>query len=118
MVNPGAEWLAVDEAERQELVRGYHRRRGLKAPNMNLHTVAHVVVENQLAEQLPQALDAMKRLESEGLDRHQAIHAIGSVLMEHLWNLTNGPPPEGDPNSIYFSALEQLTAESWRRSFG
>jgi len=47
-----------------------------------MHGVAHVIVENQIA-----AGDStvepvtLARLMREGLDRHDAIHAIGSVLM-------------------------------------
>jgi hypothetical protein len=42
--------------------------------------MAHVVVENQVAlgeaTSVPEALD---RLINEGLDRHDAVHAVGSV---------------------------------------
>jgi hypothetical protein len=44
-----ADWLALDEDERIELVSSYHRRRKIKLPNSQLHAVIHVVVENQLA---------------------------------------------------------------------
>jgi hypothetical protein len=117
MKSPSKAWLEIDEGERHEIVRIYHKRHGLKPPNMNLHTVAHVVVENQLAEQLPEVLSAMERLVYEGLDRHEAIHAIGSVLMEHLWELTQGRVSNpGDPHAPYFASLKQLTAASWRSS--
>jgi hypothetical protein len=74
------------------------------------------IVENQLAEGLAVVEAALQRLLADGLDRHVALHAIGSVLMGHVWNLKNKPPPEGDPNAAYFAALEQLTAASWRAS--
>ena len=73
-------------------------------------------MENQLAEGLPGAKRALERLLGEGLDRHDAIHAIGSVLMEHIWNLSNKPQGPGDPNAPYLVALDSLTADSWRRS--
>jgi hypothetical protein len=108
-------WLALEEGERHELVRLYHRRNGIRVPNMTLHVVAHVIVENQLAERLPPVLDAMERLGSSGLDRHDAVHAVASVVMEHLSNLLKEKRrPEGDPNAAYYAALEQLTAASWR----
>jgi len=44
-----AEWLQTDEGERIELVSSYHRRRRIRLPNAQLHTVIHVIVENQLA---------------------------------------------------------------------
>ncbi|MGZ8403660.1 MAG: hypothetical protein ACXWVR_10460 [Rhodoplanes sp.] len=42
------EWLAIDEAERIHLVQDYHRRARVRLPNEKLHSVFHVVVENQI----------------------------------------------------------------------
>jgi hypothetical protein len=111
-----AEWLALDEDERLLLVREYHRRARVKLPNIEAHSTAHAIVENQLAEGLPEATRALNRLLESGLNRHESIHAIASVLMDHIWNLTNKPLVEGDPHAPYLAGLEQLTAESWRRS--
>ena len=49
----------------------------------------------------------------EGLDRHEAIHAIGSVLVEFMTDLMKAPKSGGDPNVAYFAALERLTAANW-----
>jgi hypothetical protein len=106
----------LDEGERLEMVREYHQRRRIKLPNLDAHAVAHAVIENQLAEGLPPASSALNRLLAEGLDRHDAVHALGSVLMEHLWNLKNKPSSDGDPNAPYLAALGRLTAASWRNS--
>jgi hypothetical protein len=111
-----AKWLALDEATRIELARRYHRRIRAELPNIRAHAAAHAIVENQLAEGLPEAKRALDRLLDDGLDRHDAIHAIGSVLMEHIWNLSNKPQGSGDPNAPYLVALDKLTADSWRRS--
>jgi hypothetical protein len=107
-------WLALSEDERLEMVREYHRH--IRLPNLDAHAVTHAVVENQLAEALAPAAAALRRLIADGLDRHEAIHAIGSVLTEHIWNLMNKPRSGGDPNAPYFAALEKLTAASWRNS--
>jgi len=53
---------------------------------------------------------------AEGLDRHDAVHAIGAVLAGYLHDLLRQPESEPDPNPGYYAELEQLTAESWRRS--
>ena len=111
-----AAWLELDESERLELVREYHRHRRIKLPNLDAHALTHGVIENQLAEGLVPAASALRRLLAEGLDRHEAVHALGSVLMEHIWNLTNKPRGEGDPNAPYLAALDKLTAASWRAS--
>lgn len=113
---PAAEWLELDEPERIELVRQYHKRERIELPNVNVHAVVHAIVENQLAAGLAKVQDALQRLQGEGLDRHDAVHAIGSVLAEHMWKLANKPQAEGDPNAAYFAALDRLTAESWRNS--
>ena len=111
-----AMWLELDESERLNLVREYHRRRRIKVPNLDLHALTHAVIENQLAQRLAPAASALRRLLAEGLDRHEAVHALGSVLMEHFWNLTNKPRGDGDPNAPYLAALDKLTAASWRAS--
>jgi hypothetical protein len=113
------EWLALDEGERLELVKDYHRRARIRVPNLEVHAVAHTIVENQIAlEDETPAQRAAERLMNEGLDRHEAIHAIGSVLMGHIFDLMKTPTSGGDPNPGYFAELEALSAEGWRREFG
>jgi|SRR5205809_13448 len=79
------EWLAIDEAKRIQLARDYHRRARVRLPNEKLHAVFHVVVENQIAlgDEIP-VQSTLQRLMAEGLDRHEAIHAIASVLAEAI----------------------------------
>ncbi len=112
-----AEWLAMDEGERIELVRDYHRRAGVKPPNASLHATMHVVVENQVAmgDEIP-VRRTVDRLQAEGLDRHEAIHAVGAVLAEQMFDLLKMVPPKTDPATVYRASLERLTAEGWRRS--
>jgi hypothetical protein len=112
-----AEWLALDEGEQIALVEAYHRHAGIDLPQATLHAVIHAVVERQLAMQLPQVVDTLRRLQQEGLDRHDAIHAIGSVLAEHMRALMTDELDVPNPNPIYFAALGRLSAASWRRAF-
>jgi len=115
--NPNAEeWLALGEGERIELVRAFHRRQKIVVPRLDAHAVVHAIVENQIAEGFPAAEATLVRLQSEGLDRHDAVHAIGSVLLEHMQKLVNESPSGGDPNASYVAALEELTADAWLRS--
>jgi hypothetical protein len=81
------DWLRTDEGDRIELVSAYHRRKKIKLPNTQLHAVIHVVVENQLALGEETVVKTLSRLQGEGLSRHDAIHAIGSVLAENLYEL-------------------------------
>jgi hypothetical protein len=61
-----AEWLSLDEAERIEVVREYHHRSRISLPNVKAHAIAHAVIENQLAEGLPAAKNALARLLADG----------------------------------------------------
>jgi len=112
-------WNALDEAERQVLVERHHRKIHIKVPNLRAHAAIHVVVENQVAlgDEFP-AQETLTRLMGEGLSRHDAIHAIGSVLAEHMWNLLKDDATDKDHNAEYSRQLEELTAESWRKNFG
>lgn len=112
------QWLALAETERLDLVAAYHRRARATLPNVQLHAAIHAIVENQLAEGYDLARDALDRLRAEGLDRHEAIHAIGSVLIAHMGTLLREGAQTPDPNAPYRQALRTLTASSWREEFG
>ena len=107
------EWLAID-AERIQLAQDYYRRARVRLPNEKLHAVFHVVVENQIAlgDEIP-VQSTLQRLMVEGLDRHEAIHAIASVLAEFMHDLVNNPGSNTESNQVYFAALQRLTAEGW-----
>jgi hypothetical protein len=56
---------------------------------------------------------ALGRLMKEGLSRHDALHAIGVALTEHMHRLlTAGEAPE-NPNAPYYEAVDKLTAKEW-----
>jgi hypothetical protein len=109
-------WLALDESERMRLVARYHRRKRIRLPNETIHAAAHVIVENQVAlgDSFP-AKAVLFRLMNEGLDRHEAIHAIGSVLSETLFVVMSKEKVDGDLNADYVEKLKSLSAESWRK---
>ena len=53
---------------------------------------------------------------NEGLSRHDTLHAIGSVVAEHLFEAVEAKTKD-DPNSIqirYNAAVERLSAKEWR----
>ena len=110
-----ADWLELDEAERIELVSSYHRRKKIRLPNAQLHAVIHVVVENQLALGEQVVVETLARLQREGLSRHDALHAIGSVLAADLYELMQETSePTGDIYRRYLERLQKLTAKNWR----
>ena len=109
-------WLALDESERTRLVVRYHRLQRIRLPNETVHALIHVIVENQVA--LGNAFPVkgvLFRLMSEGLNRHEAIHAIGSVLSKTLFTVMNEQNVGGDLNADYMEKLTSLSAESWRK---
>ena len=112
------EWLALDEGEQIALVEDYHRHAGTNQAHATLHAAIHAVIERQLPEQLAPVTIAFERLRGEGLDRHDAVHALGAVLAEHMRRLMTGEFDSQDPNTSYFADLDRLTVASWRSEFG
>ena len=108
------EWLAHDEGERVDAIVAHHRREKVKLPNLRLHATIHNIVETQVATHAGSVERALARLASEGLDRHEAIHAIGSVLAGHIYELLRGGGQALDPGSEYFRKLESLSARGWK----
>jgi len=110
-------WLAHSEAERIEAVLTYHRKHRFIAPNLTAHATFHVVVENQVALEDETPVQAtLTRLIGEGLDRHDAVHAIGSALAFQVYDILKTPDRQADPNEEYYARLRELTAASWRAS--
>jgi len=109
------QWLALDEQSRIQLAEEHHRSARIKLPNLKVHAIFHVIVENQIAENTDSVVRAMARLTADGLSRHEAIHAVGSVLAEHIHDLFNAKADQSDSAIIYNAAIERLTAKDWRR---
>jgi hypothetical protein len=112
------EWLALDENERNQLVMDYHRRARVRLPNDRLHSAFHVIVENQFAlgDELP-VRRTVERLTNEGLDRHEAVHAVASVFTDHLHDVMRNAGSEPFSQDAYNADVERLTVESWRRKY-
>ncbi len=113
------QWLALDESQRTTLIEAYHRRAGVRVPNLNLHATFHAIVENQaaLGDETP-VRRTLARLVKEGVDRHEAVHAVAATLAGHMNDLARSAKLPPDPNVPYFAALEKLTIASYRKNFG
>ena len=80
-----AEWLAMDEGERIELVAAAHRRTGASVGGSeNAHAALHVAVENRLASGDAAVVAAYERCRAAGVDRHNTVHALASVMTDHM----------------------------------
>ena len=107
-----AVWLATPEADRLAAAEQHHKTAKRGADSPELHAAIHVAVETQLAERHPAATAAMDRLIADGLTRHDALHAIGSVMAAEMFDILKSKRTH-DPEA-YSRKLHQLTAASWR----
>ena len=107
-----SQWLEAGERERLEAVRQYHGRAKDLAGGPETHAGVHCAVETQLAEGHVAARAALERLLRDGLDRHDAVHAIGSVVAAEIFEVLRSKRPH-DPKA-YARKLDALTASKWR----
>lgn len=107
-----ARWLATPEADRLDAVRRHHKKAKCRSGSPELHAVIHITVETQLAERHVAATAAMDRLIAEGLERHEALHAIGSIVAAEMFDVVKSKRTH-DPEA-YSRKLGKLTAASWR----
>jgi len=113
---PADAWLGIDEDARLGLVSAYHQQAQMAPPNARLHAAIHVVVENQVAIGETTVVDTLARLRGEGLSRHEAGHAIGSVLAERLAAALRGELTSDTLPSAYLKSLQGLSAADWKHS--
>ena len=67
----------------------------------------------RLAQGHPEVKAAFERLSGEGLDRHDVVHAVGSVLAGEIYGVMKSRRPH-DPEE-YARRLGELTAKTWLR---
>jgi hypothetical protein len=97
-------WDQVDELSDDELIQD--------GVNPILHVTIHQTVENQLAAKDPPVVhETLERLMHSGLSRHEAIHAIGSVLCVEIWEILSQERPFDEER--YERGLQQLSAREW-----
>ena len=109
------QWLGLDEGERIQVVEQFHRDAGVQVPNLLAHATFHVIVENQLAlSDQAMVRDTLQRLVREGLSRHDAVHAIASVLAVRVHELLQPAASAADSEIRYHARLRLLTARRWR----
>ena len=109
------QWGSLDEDQRLEMVIEYHREARIDLPDIHTHALLHVIIENQIAlgGETPVATTT-RRLLNEGLDRHDAIHAIASILANFIFERMQSEANDLS-NELYYVELKQLTADKWSR---
>lgn len=118
-------WSALSEPERVKATEAAHLPPPDGHPpidNTRVHAALHAVVETQVAAgQPPEARRALERLIAEGVDRHTAIHALGTVASEFLLQvLHRGQKFDAEAYAKGLRALSAraLKAEAAKRSAG
>lgn len=109
-------WLEIDEQERIKWVRSFHEGIGEEMPEdaLRMHSLVHVIIENQAAMGVDTVVKTLTKLTKQGLDRHEAIHAVGAILSEELFELLKGNIQEISPTK-YKRKFEKITAKRWRK---
>lgn len=104
-------WLELDESIRLSLIRDYVEEHETELPPeaIDVHASVHMIVENQLALNTEDTVNAYHRLIRQGLSRHNTIHAIGSVVIEELYNQLQ----DDHPKKSYKNRLRKLSAQKW-----
>jgi predicted transcriptional regulator len=102
------------------LAEKFHRRAKVELPSVTAHAALHAIVENQLALGLGCVVRAAPRLVSQDLSRHDAIHAVASVLAEHLHEQATAQAPDTAEvvQARYEAAVERLNAKDWLAKYG
>ncbi|MBI5509545.1 MAG: DUF1841 family protein [Deltaproteobacteria bacterium] len=107
-------WRILEEEERLRAVVEHHRQlKGAHArlESIQAHAAMHVAVENQLADDQPLAVRVtMRRLVDGGLNRHEAVHAVGAVTARHLLAILQKKGTWDE--AAYIRDLNALAAES------
>jgi hypothetical protein len=114
------DWLELPEQERIRVVSTFHMVHRMKSANAKAHAAIHMIVENQVAMGFGPTVRAMARLQTQGLSRHDSLHAVGSVVSSYMFAAMR-KPAESDSQTLQSeitAAIERLDAESWRKEYG
>ncbi len=108
-------WLSLDEQLRIDLVVDFVNKNenNIEEAAKRIHASIHVIVENQLALKSEPTPKTYSRLRRQGLSRHEAIHAIGAVISEDMFEVMKGNKDQAFEK--YKGHLEKLTAKRWKR---
>lgn len=119
LVEPNKEeWLALSECDRIDSVKEFHENSNddefEEEAALSIHSTLHVIVENQLAMGVALISETIAKLTRQGLDRHEAIHAIGAIISEDIFDVMRGEKTEFSPIR-YRKKLDKITAKRWKK---
>ena len=102
------QWLALDKTRQLELVRLAHHDMDANENALATHCGMHSAVETQVAQNSPGVRDAIGRLRKQGNSRHNAVHAIGLVLIQHMRKMATSQEGLDVANTHYQAQLAEL----------
>ena len=106
-------WGHLDELSDEQVERD--------GTNPVAHVNIHVAVESQIANGEPKGTaETVEALMRQGLSRHEAIHAVGTVLTDEIYHILKDKRPFDEAGFV--RKLKQLVkpsaARTWRRAKG
>lgn len=109
-------WLEASESEKISLVQEFHEMNDndLDEEALAVHSSLHVIVENQLAMGVELLPETVAKLMRQGLSRHEAIHAIGAIIVDDVFAIVREEKARFSPKQ-YRRKLEKITAKRWRK---
>lgn len=113
---PSSDWLALSETERMRLAQNFHVQSRIKVPRIKAHAAILVIIENQIAIGYAPTKPAVERLMAGGLSRHEALHAVGSVVARaaHELRISTDPEVHRTHQERLGADIDSLTVESWK----
>ena len=107
-------WLEAEESERADAVLDYREANETDLSNVLLHGHFHAVVETQVAmdDEIPVA-ETFRRLMTDGLSRHETIHAVGWVLSQHIFDAVHNSTDGVELDMQYYEKLRKFTVAQW-----
>jgi len=100
-------WMALSPADKLRVAKNYHD--SIKAKASRQHACRHVFVEDQIAHGVRPVIRAMERLQSGGVQRHDAIHAVAAVCVAH-WQRVVITSTETDQSAAQLRLNAELDA--------
>lgn len=109
-------WLSLDADERINMVQAYHKDIGddVSEDQKAMHSLLHIVVENQIAEGEVAVAETVNRLVRQGLSRHESIHAVAAIVCEDIYDIFQNEDTYFDIKK-YRRKLQKLTAKRWKK---
>ena len=99
-----------------DVILPYHLEEFGEDDNLTAHAAVHGVVENQIAmgEEFP-TRQTVERLMKEGIDWHEAIDAVGAVVMAQRWDARKDGRIFDEAR--YCEEFRDFTVAKWRAAY-